>query len=218
MTLLGLGLALFGPFGLALAGERRGGRPGLYESLAGEAVYAAIVGAVLWIAVAHAGLSLETLGLRPLRWQSLAWGAALLVFFQRIYGPALFAVMRRLGVRGFEGGLAKMEDLPLWYLTLAVVIGGSAEEILYRGYAIAQLEQLGAASWLAALLPLVVFAFAHVPLWGVAPAVSTFFAGGVFTLFYLWQRDLAPNIIAHVATDFVGIVLWTRARSTQKAS
>ena len=207
MIYLGLGLALLGPFGLALADERRRGSPRLGEALLGEALYVGLVSVVLWIAFGPAGLRPEQLGLRPLTGQSAAWGVALLLFFQLVYGPLLSRVFRGLGVRGFGGGLAKLWKLPPWYLVLAVAIGGTAEELLYRGYAIAQLEQLGASPWLAALLPLVVFAAAHVPLWGVAPAVSTFFAGAVFTAFFLWQRDLAPNVIAHVATDFVGIVL-----------
>jgi len=214
---LGLGLALLGPFALALLGEgKRGGPVGLAGALAGEALYVALVALVLWIAFVPAGLTAEALGLRPLRWQSLAWGAVLLAFFQYAYGPVVVLALRRLGVSGFEAGLAKMRGLPLWYLVLAVLVGGTAEELLYRGYAIAQLEQLGAGVWLAALLPLLVFTFAHVPLWGLAPALTTFLGGGVFTLFFLWQRDLGPNVIAHVATDLVGIAL--ARRSSQKAN
>jgi membrane protease YdiL (CAAX protease family) len=216
VTLLGLGLALFGPFALALADEGRRGKPGLAGSLLGEAAYVGLVAVVLWIAFVPAGLTPEALGLGALRWQSVAWGAALLLFFQCVYGPALYWALRRLRLPGFAGGLAKLQSQPLWVLVLAVAIGGTAEELLYRGYAIAQLERLGAALWLAALLPLVVFTFAHIPLWGLAPALTTFFAGGIFTLFFLWQRDLWPNVIAHVATDFVGIVLALRAAG-QKA-
>jgi uncharacterized protein len=211
VTLLGLALALLGPFALALAGEGGRERVGVTRALAGEALYVALVAFVLWIAFVPAGLAPQALGLQPLRWQAVAWGAALLAFFQCVYGPAVVLALRRLRVRGFEGGLAKMSGLPAWYLVLAVLVGGTAEELLYRGYAIAQLEQLGAGVWLAALLPLVVFTFAHVPLWGLAPALTTFLGGGVFTLFFLWQRDLAPNVIAHVGTDLVGIVLALRA-------
>jgi membrane protease YdiL (CAAX protease family) len=217
VTLLGVLLALFGPLVLAAVSERLTRGPAtLRESLVGQAVLVAIVLAVLWIAFTVEQLPPEALGLRPLRWQALAWGAALALFFNRAYGPALYFVLRRLKVRGFEGGLAKLAGLPLWYLTLAVVIGGTAEEILYRGYAIGRIESLTGSLWLAALIPLAVFSLAHVPLWGLAPALSTAFAAAVFTLFYLWQGDLAPNVIAHVATDFVGIVLWRAKASGQR--
>ena len=215
MSLLGLALALLGPFGLALAGEGR--RPaGLGQALCGEALYLALIGAVLWIAFVPAGLTPQALGLRPLRWQAVAWGGALLAFFQYAYAPVVVLGLRKLRLHGFEGGLEKMRGLPAWYLVLAVSIGATAEELLYRGYAIAQLEQLGASVWLAALLPLVVFTFAHVPLWGLAPALTTFLGGGVFTLFFLWQCDLAPNVIAHVATDLVGIALARRAGAAER--
>jgi membrane protease YdiL (CAAX protease family) len=219
VTLLGVVLALFGPLVLAAVSERLSRGPArLGESLVGQALLVAITAAVLWIALHVDGLSLEALGLGLLRWQSLAWGAALALFFIRVYGPAQHLVLKRLRLRGFEGGLAKLAGLPIWYLTLAVLVGGTAEEILYRGYAIGRLEMLTGSLWLAALLPLAVFALAHIPLWGPAPALSTFFAGGIFTLFYLWQRDLAPNVIAHVATDFVGIVLARKAATTIRAA
>jgi CAAX protease family protein len=213
-TLLGVGLALFGPLVLAAASERVTRGPArLGESLAGQAALVAIVLAVLWIAFGVERLPPEALGFRPLRWQALAWGAALALFFNRAYGPALFFAMKRLRLRGFEGGLAKLAGLPRWYLVLAVIVGGTAEEILYRGYAIGRVEALTGSLWLAALIPIAVFALAHVPVWGAPAALSTAFAGAIFTLFYLWQGDLTPNVIAHVATDFVGIVL-PRARAS----
>ena len=184
----------------------------------GQAALAALTLFVVWLALAREGLSLAALGLVPLRWQALAWGALLAVFFVRGFGPAAYAALRAFGARDFTGGLDKLRGLPPWLLVVAVLVGGTSEEVLYRGYAIARLESLTGSLWLAALVPLVVFALAHVPLWGVAPALTTFFAGGVFTLFYLWQRDLAPNMIAHVATDFVGIVLALRARPPQNAN
>ena len=56
-------------------------------------------------------------------------------------------------------------------------------------------------------MSVLVFGFAHVPMWGWEPSLTTVVSGGVLTLFYLWNRDLNANIIAHVAIDFVGIVL-----------
>jgi membrane protease YdiL (CAAX protease family) len=220
VTFVGIALALFGPWALAILGERGrpGPRPRVVELLAGEAVYLALIGAVLWIAFTRDGLTAEALGFRVPTWRAFAWGAALSIFFTRVYGPLLYLAMRALGVRTFEGGIAKLAGLPFWYLVLAVVIGGTAEEILYRGYAIARIETLTGSVWLAALAPMVIFSLAHVPLWGLAPALSTFLAAGVFTAFFLWQRDLTPVVIAHVVTDLVGIVLARRARPSQKAN
>ena len=81
------------------------------------------------------------------------------------------------------------------------------EEVLYRGFALDHLARLSGSDWMAAALVVAAFGLAHVPLWGWAPALTTAISGAALTLFYLWHRDLAANIAAHVATDFVGIVL-----------
>ena len=103
---------------------------------------------MLWIAFGVEGLTPRALGLRPLHASALVGGGLLTAFFVRVYGPAVYALLRRLRLAGFEGGLAKLEGLPFWYLCLAVLIGGAAEEILYRGYAIASLESLSGSPWL----------------------------------------------------------------------
>jgi CAAX protease family protein len=213
VTWLGLVLALFGPMALARLAEngRRPARAG--EALLGQGVLVAIVAAVLWLAFHRDGLTPADLGLGPPRWPALVIGALLTLFFVRGYGPAVYWVLRRLGAQGFEVGLAKLEGLPFWYLCVAVLIGGSAEEILYRGYAIARLESCWGSPWLAALVPIAIFGLAHVPLWGLAPALSTMAAGAIFTAVFLATSDLWACIVAHVATDFVGIALARRARA-----
>ena len=95
----------------------------------------------------------------------------------------------------------------MWYLIIAVVIGGTVEEILYRGYAVERLASLTGSYWISSLVSVLVFGLAHVPPWGWGPALTTVLSGGVLTLFYVWTKDLNANILAHVTTDFVGIVL-----------
>jgi membrane protease YdiL (CAAX protease family) len=219
VTVLGLALAMLGPMALAAAGKRwNHGRAQLGESLVLEALYLALVAGVLWLATSVQGLTAAELGFRPPSWQALVWGALLAVFFIRVYGPLVWRALVRLGLGTFDSGLSRLDGLPLWYLALAVAIGGTAEEILYRGYAIATVQSLTGSVWLAALIPIAVFAVAHVPFWGWAPALSTALAGGVATAFYLWQGDLLPLAISHVASDFVGIVLSRRAVRLQNAS
>lgn len=57
-------------------------------------------------------------------------------------------------------------------------------------------------AWLAALLPLLVFALSHYRQ-GVGGIVAAFILGGIVTLFYLRYRDLAANMLGHTLTDFV---------------
>ena len=128
-------------------------------------------------------------------------------FFIFAFSPVAFWLMHHLCLSGFEVGLAKLAPLPLWYLVLAVVIGGTVEEILYRGYAVDRLAALSGSYWIAGIVAVAAFGVAHVPMWGWGASLTTFFSGGLATLFYLWRRDLAALIIAHVVTDFVGIVV-----------
>ncbi|NJN56392.1 MAG: CPBP family intramembrane metalloprotease [Leptolyngbyaceae cyanobacterium SL_5_9] len=115
--------------------------------------------------------------------------------------------MQRLNLTGFEGGLSKLTLLPIWYLILAVVVGGTTEEILYRGYATERLSGFTGSYWSGSMLALIAFGLAHVPLWGWTPAFTTVISGSLLTLFYLWTGDLLPCIIAHIVTDGVGIIM-----------
>ena len=122
-------------------------------------------------------------------------------------GPIVLRVPAWLGQPGFERGLADLHALPTWFLTLAVIIGGVVEEILYRGFAIGHLGSLFQSQWLAAIVVVIAFGLAHWPLWGWAPALTTVLSGALLTAFFLVHGDLTANILAHVATDFVGITL-----------
>ena len=42
--------------------------------------------------------------------------------------------------------------------------------------------------------------------WPVGPALTTLVSGTVFTLVYLWRRDVVMLVAAHVLTDLYGIV------------
>ncbi len=187
----------------------------LYLHLLGLAALEAICAGVLIVGFYCEGLPSSALGLRPINWQSLAWGAALACFFIFAFPPVVMRTFARAGLGGFDAGLSKLAALPTWYLVLAVVVGGAAEEVLYRGYAVERLAALTGSLWLGGLVVLLFYGLAHVPMWGWGPALTTLASGGILTLFYVWRHDLPANIIAHVVTDFVGIVLgplYARAR------
>ena len=130
--------------------------------------------------------------------------AAFLVW---VYSPLLAQVMAFVQIPWFTEGLAKLSRFPVWYLVLAVVIGGTAEELLYRGYAIERLASVTRSYWVAGLISVLASGLAHVPMWGLSASLTTVASGAIATAFYVWRRDLLANIIAHVVTDFVGIVL-----------
>ncbi len=70
--------------------------------------------------------------------------------------------------------------------------------------------------WLAGFMVVLLFGLAHIPLWGSGPALTTTISGAALTLFFLWHGDLLANIVAHVATDFAGIVLHPLLRALKR--
>jgi uncharacterized protein len=74
------------------------------------------------------------------------------------------------------------------------------EELCYRGYAIERLTELTGSRAFGALLSLLAFSFAHLPFWGITYALFILAASAVLTLAYVWQRDLAANMIGHALT------------------
>jgi membrane protease YdiL (CAAX protease family) len=175
--------------------------------LLAQASLVAIVLFVLALVMFHERNPVSSIGLKPLTLETFACGLVLAAFFIYGFSPLASWIIRRVGLRGFDQGFAQLQGLPVWALTLAVLIGGVAEEILYRGYAIERIAGLTGNLWLAATVPLVFHALAHLPVWGLAPTVALLVPAAIFTVSYLWQRDLGVNIVAHVATDFMGIVV-----------
>jgi len=206
-ALVGLGLALGGPPLVAVLGDKVFRAPGrLSTQVLGQAALVGLGSSVLLIVLGWEREHLSSLGLQPLCWQSLAWGSALAGFFIFIFSPLAMRLLARVKLGGFEAGLAKLTALPIWYRVFAVVVGGVIEETLYRGYAVPRLFSLTGSLWLAGLISVIAFGLAHAPMWGWGPALTTFAAGAVATLFYVWRQDLAANIFAHIVTDLAGIV------------
>ena len=206
---VGLVLALGGPPLIAWVSERRAasGVPALAANLLAQLALVGLMVAVMAIALGWEALPLRSLGLGPITIGTIFWGVALAAFFIGIFGPAAYWLLRRLAVGGFERGLGRLAGLPVWCLAIAVAVGGTAEELLYRGYAIDRLTVLTGSVWAAAAISLVAFGLAHLPFWGWGPALTTLISGAILTAFFLWRHDLVANIIAHVATDAVGLIV-----------
>jgi len=147
-------------------------------------------------------LSLRSVGLGTTSWiKSILWGLVIAIICA-VVGGALASVTHY----GHSDNADAFGRLPVWLLSLICVRAGVAEELFFRGYAIERLEALGLNRYLAAGIPLVVFALGH---WtgGWANIVIAFALGGVLAAFYLWRRDLTANIIGHFLVDFVANVV-----------
>jgi len=208
MTVVGILLALLGPPIVALVGPRLAAAVGtVFGSLIGLGGMVAIVASAFIITVQFEHQALASLGFQPLRWQSIAFGLGLAAFFMYAFTPAIVWVLSCLPFGGFETGLAKASAIPTWLLVITVLIVATAEEILYRGYAVERLAGITGSYWIAGAISVLVFGAAHIPNWGLGAALTTLISGAILTVFYIWQRDLTANIIAHVVTDFMGLIV-----------
>jgi membrane protease YdiL (CAAX protease family) len=109
--------------------------------------------------------------------------------------------------------MGKLLSTPGWWLVISVVRAGVSEEVLFRGYPIERLQELTGSRTLAALLPLVLFALAHVGPWGWAHMLVGGIGGALLTLLYMWRRNLWANILAHCIVYGVAVISWAAALS-----
>lgn len=160
--------------------------------------------AVALLALVRRGehLPLSSIGIGTRGWgKSILWGLAIFVACMVVGGVLVH-------LTGFDGGRsgAAFSRLPLWMITLVVLRAGVVEELFYRGYAIERLQALGLNRFVAAGIPLIIFAAGH---WtgGAANILIALALGAILAGFYLWHRDLVANMIGHFAVDFVANVL-----------
>ena len=150
---------------------------------------------------------LASIGLRPLRWSSPAWGLGLAAVTMYVLMPPLTWALRAAGIPGVEAGMAKILVLPVWFRIVAVVTAGIVEDTLYLGYAFTQLTRITGNQWLAGIVAGTVFSLFHLPLRGVGPVLTYFVIVGVAWSFFAWRRDLLANIVAHTIVDGMALVV-----------
>ena len=163
-------------------------------------------GVYAW-AILGEGYALKRLGFGQCSWVTPLLAIALTAFFVLVFGPIAYWVLAIAGSQSFDVGIEAVSQLPTAYLILTIVIVAPAEDLLYRGYAIARLSDLTGSCLLACIVSVVSLGLAHVPMWGWAPAATTIVSGGIGTAVYLWRQDILALILAHIAMDLYGIVL-----------
>jgi uncharacterized protein len=102
---------------------------------------------------------------------------------------------------------AALLTAPFWARFMTVLRAAVTEEVLFRGYAIERLGQWTRNLWLAGLVSLASFTYAHLAGWGAAILLDAGWGGIVLTLFYLWRRNLWANILVHWLVDAAGFLL-----------
>jgi membrane protease YdiL (CAAX protease family) len=203
----GLCIALAGPPALSGPLVRLLGDPAAFATrVLGHVVLWSLCALVISIALWWEKQPLSSLGLRSPTSHSLVWGiitAATLIY---LAAPAAVCLIEHFGSSTFEAVLSKLRAEPAWFLAFAGVTGGVVEETLYRGYSLERLSTVSEHRWLGALLPLLAFELAHIPSWGLVPALTALIPGFVLTVLYLWRRDLIANMVAHAVANVVLLV------------
>lgn len=154
------------------------------------------------------GLSLQEMGLAPLRWAPLFLWAAL--------GGAALGLLHWLNLRRMgqidspgksqlraisERILPQSRPELLPYLALALT-AGLCEEFLYRGFAMAAFFHVGLPAWIVVLLSSLLFGMAHL-YQGRNGLVGTFILGAVLAVSRIACHSIVPVIVWHAAVDIV---------------
>ena len=163
----GLALALAGPAAVGFVSRYATKfAPAFLVHLLSVTCIILIVLGVFALARSREGLSPHRLGFARVAWSSLTIGLVLALFFILVFGPLAYWAVAQLNMGTFDEGLSNLAKLPVWYLVLTIVIVATAEELLYRAYAIESLSAITGSDAIAGALSLSAFAAAHVPLWG----------------------------------------------------
>jgi membrane protease YdiL (CAAX protease family) len=201
-------LALGGPGAIAHLASR--GAISVASGAPWLGVFAGLTVVVALMARYGEGLAWRDIGIRRVMWSAIPLAVALALFFIFAFGPFAAWMLAALHLGSFDPGRASFAALPAWYLSLTVIVVAACEEWLYRAYAIERLEAVTGRTWFAASASLLAFVVAHLPVWGPGVALTTVVSGGILTALYLWRRDIAFLILAHILTDLYGLVVAMR--------
>jgi membrane protease YdiL (CAAX protease family) len=184
-----------------------GDSPSLAAALPFDLMMWGLLAAILIIVVRVERKPLASIGLRPPGWLTIFWSLALTFAMTLVLVPGLIWLIDRSGLPGYEYGMRRLLELPVWYRVFLAITAGVVEEALYRGYAVERLASLTGSYWAGGSIAVIVFSLVHFPSWGIGPTVVVFGASIVMTLFYVWKQDLLALMIAHAIGDTIGLVL-----------
>jgi membrane protease YdiL (CAAX protease family) len=170
------------------------------------AFWAAAV-AVLVIAAANIEAWHTHLGLEQPTWQSLVLALLAAALMLSTLGAHQSAQRKRRKdspeqLRQLQNILA----LPFSHRCFIVVTAAVTEEVLYRGYAIGVGQHLLGSVWLACVVSVATFTFAHLR-WGLAHLLPVFVSALVLSLLFAFTQNLWACIIAHAIVDAVGFLV-----------
>jgi membrane protease YdiL (CAAX protease family) len=203
-----LALALGGPPAIAVAARRGiGDSTSVAAALPFDLLLWGLFAAVLASVIRVERKPLASIGFKTPGWSTVVWSLLLLLGINFMLAPAVMWAAANAGIAGYEAGLTPLLALPAWYRVFLAVSAGVIEETLYRGYAVERLALLTGSYWSSGAIAVLVFGVAHIPFWGIGPALVSLAAGAAATFFYVWKRDLPALIVAHAVGDTLGLVV-----------
>jgi membrane protease YdiL (CAAX protease family) len=173
--------------------------------LGNEAIYWLLVAATLAFVVLIEKRPLSSIGWRKPGIVDALIGVAFAVAIVAGLAALYLVILPALHLDETQA-IDKLAAAPMWWLAISVVRAGVSEEVLFRGYPIERLKELTGSNAIAVVLPLVLFSLAHVGPWGWTHLIVAGFGGAMFTVLYVWRRNLWVNIVAHVLVDAVGVL------------
>jgi len=158
----------------------------------------------VWVGMRRTGTTLNDL-------VSGRWDTARDVLFDVLRGAGVWALLTAVAGAWdrwapFVGAVRSISPLlPQGPVEIVVwiavsLVGGVAEEIVFRGYFQRQFEALTQSRWVALALQAVLFGVSH-GYQGVSACLKVTVIGVLFGLLALWRRSLRPGMVAHVWTD-----------------
>lgn len=205
-TKLKLSALLFMAIVLAPIGAWAFPEEGLPALIGREAVFWALTLAIVVYVLFVERRPLSSVSWKAARWSSVLIGVAAAAVTIAGMAVIYLAVFPALQLSGADGDPVALST-PLWFMVGLVIRAAIFEELFFRGFMIERLTEITGSRWPAAMLALAAFTFSHLGGWGPAHLIVAGFGGLVLTALYLWRRDLLTNMIAHFATNAIGLLL-----------
>ena len=149
----------------------------------------------------------SSIGLRLPTWKSFAFGIAVAVILVIGAVVTISVVFPALHRRISQSAVDNLLHTPWWFRLLLATRAAVFEELCYRGYTIGRAQELTGRKWIAFFVSVAAFTYTHLSSVGWAYLIFVGFGGVVLSLYYIWRRDLASNMVAHFLTDGV-LALW----------
>lgn len=204
-TFLGLALALGGiGFFEALSGLWLG------EKLTGLIIRDIIVkwlvfGALLGIIFYKGSFNTDNIEMMP------NWKDCLLAILVFLLGAASYPfttpLVESLGLETTVGSIEMIAGLPILFTVSAAITAALTEEFLYRAYPIESIEKMTDSPILAGITTFTAFMLFHIPFWGLGGTLQISINGALLTALYIWRRNYAANLLAHLLTDIYAFVI-----------